>query len=698
MKIEIAKPERFSQSGKSLLRLIQNNDMPTLDLLVRESIQNSLDAWNKKDKNVLVEFNVGNFDSMKLAGSLEGITEGLNERYGASKQKYISISDSHTFGLTGDVNDPNGEDGNLQKLIYQICRAQEGEGAGGSWGIGKTVYFRVGIGLVIYYSRVKLDENVYEERMAASLVEDETKANALIPKYQDYKKRGVAWWGKQVRENLTVAITDSEEITNILDIFGLEAYTGNKTGTSIIIPYVNEERLLKHNIMEYSDIMGNQILPNWTKTVSSYLKMAIQRWYMPRLNNCHYTYGPYLTVRINDQILGGIDAKDEDIEPLFQLIQALYNRATIGNKEYDDIISDIESHTEDVSIRGCLKDTKSGVVAFTKVDKNTLKMIPPYNKFQPLMYLNKEYALSDVNRPIICYCRRPGMIVSYETVSEWTDGIPSTDGDHYIVGMYVLNSDNNLNPELSGIKLEEYVRQSELADHTSWTDINIKNTNPRIVGRIKKNVANKISKVYTEVEAVEKTSVNSGYSKFFGDMLLPPENFGKAPSPKKKDDKEKKEILQHRDITLSILSDRIKYQGSTIEIPFEIKTRFAVRMLNLNMLIVASDTGGTFDVKQWEENIGADLPFEVQDINLSLAQWEGDKICNDFCHLSEEKQSAGFRAFKCELTKSRVGEIIGMKMECEKAHRFSFKGTLKVLIKRNDYKVTIGATTERGDL
>ena len=126
MKIEIAKPERFSQSGKSLLRLIQNNDMPTLDLLVRESVQNSLDAWNKQDKNVLVEFNVGNFDSMELARHLEGITNGLNERYGASKQKYIAISDSHTFGLTGDVNDPNGEDGNLP-MLYKIgcCKGTE---------------------------------------------------------------------------------------------------------------------------------------------------------------------------------------------------------------------------------------------------------------------------------------------------------------------------------------------------------------------------------------------------------------------------------------------------------------------------------------------------------------------------------------------------------------------------------------------
>ena len=49
MKIEIAEPGRMTQSGSSLLKLIQNNNMPILDLLVRDSIQNSLDAKNEND-------------------------------------------------------------------------------------------------------------------------------------------------------------------------------------------------------------------------------------------------------------------------------------------------------------------------------------------------------------------------------------------------------------------------------------------------------------------------------------------------------------------------------------------------------------------------------------------------------------------------------------------------------------------------
>lgn len=66
MKIEIAEPGRMTQSGNSLLKLIQNNNMPILDLLVRESIQNSLDAKNEKDPYVTVEFLTGEFNKLSL--------------------------------------------------------------------------------------------------------------------------------------------------------------------------------------------------------------------------------------------------------------------------------------------------------------------------------------------------------------------------------------------------------------------------------------------------------------------------------------------------------------------------------------------------------------------------------------------------------------------------------------------------------
>lgn len=135
MKIEIAEPGRMTQSGNSLLKLIQNNNMPILDLLVRESIQNSLDAKNEKDPYVTVEFLTGEFNKLSLNNELEGIKDSLNKKYWKNEYKYIAVRDSNTVGLTGKMHYDEVTDnqyGNLLKLIYEISKPQEAEGAGGS--------------------------------------------------------------------------------------------------------------------------------------------------------------------------------------------------------------------------------------------------------------------------------------------------------------------------------------------------------------------------------------------------------------------------------------------------------------------------------------------------------------------------------------------------------------------------------------
>lgn len=194
MQIEIAKHERMSESGSSLLRLIQNTSTSRLDLLIRESLQNSLDAADGESNYVGVNFKVGEFDATTLNSFFEGIKDKLNARY-FGNYKYISIRDYNTSGLTGPIHFSevqNNNFGNLLKLVYEISKAQENQGSGGSWGLGKTVYFRLGIGLVIYYSRIINESGQYESRLAAALVEDERKTDTLIPKLAGVPQRGIA--------------------------------------------------------------------------------------------------------------------------------------------------------------------------------------------------------------------------------------------------------------------------------------------------------------------------------------------------------------------------------------------------------------------------------------------------------------------------------------------------------------------------
>lgn len=366
MKIEIAEPGRMTQSGSSLLKLIQNNNMPILDLLVRESIQNSLDAKNEKDPYVTVELLTGEFNKLSLNNELEGIKDSLNKKYWKNEYKYIAVRDSNTVGLTGKMHYDEVTDnqyGNLLKLIYEISKPQEAEGAGGSWGLGKTVYFRVGIGLVIYYSRIVNEQGQYESRLAASLVENEMENDSLIPALPGKSKRGIAWWGQEIGVNKTKPITDEQYIEKILKIFGMDPYDGNLTGTTIIIPYIDEHMLLENNQIEYKDGEDNIIRPFWRCSIEDYLKVALQRWYAPRLNNTKYPYGKFLRAKINKKGIGL-----DNMEPAFQIVQALYNRA-ISEEVCDDILNEdgVECKAEEIILRKVLETTKAGTVAYAKV-------------------------------------------------------------------------------------------------------------------------------------------------------------------------------------------------------------------------------------------------------------------------------------------------------------------------------------------
>ncbi|WP_112180336.1 hypothetical protein [Paraliobacillus zengyii] len=206
----------MAQTGSSLLRLIQNSHTPMLDLLIRESVQNSLDATKGINTPIRYDISVKPFNRDMGSKHFDGITESLNARYKEEEQQSIVIRDSNTTGLTGPLHQDYIKDdsfGNLLKLIYEISMPQEKKEAGGSWGLGKTVYFRVGMGLVIYYSRIKLDDGTYQSRLAACLVEDESKEDTLLPNKNNGLKRGIAWWGQSHSEISTKPLTDENQIS-----------------------------------------------------------------------------------------------------------------------------------------------------------------------------------------------------------------------------------------------------------------------------------------------------------------------------------------------------------------------------------------------------------------------------------------------------------------------------------------------------
>ena len=131
----------MEQSGSSLFNKLQNNNTPNLELLVRESIQNSLDAETKHDKSIKMKFIVDRFDGLEMNKCFPNIVNSLNKFTSNKNNDYIAIRDYNCVGLIGDFdflqkNSKSYENQNLYSG-FNIDKSQQKEGAGGSWGLAK---------------------------------------------------------------------------------------------------------------------------------------------------------------------------------------------------------------------------------------------------------------------------------------------------------------------------------------------------------------------------------------------------------------------------------------------------------------------------------------------------------------------------------------------------------------------------------
>jgi len=74
--------QSMAQDGYSILRSLQNKSLPMVDLLVRESIQNSLDATitGQDIRYTLVDYTVGDFDSREFSSLFELVGSKIHQR------------------------------------------------------------------------------------------------------------------------------------------------------------------------------------------------------------------------------------------------------------------------------------------------------------------------------------------------------------------------------------------------------------------------------------------------------------------------------------------------------------------------------------------------------------------------------------------------------------------------------------------
>ena len=134
-----------------------SDDLTDVLSLVRESIQNSIDARVDASAPVVVKFTLGHFDprSDPYAKYFEGLKAHLSSARGHvmaevlnSKGTFLSIEDFNTGGLGGytvnrmpDANEK--ADANFFYFVHAEGSTNKGDGKRGKWGIGKVVFPKV---------------------------------------------------------------------------------------------------------------------------------------------------------------------------------------------------------------------------------------------------------------------------------------------------------------------------------------------------------------------------------------------------------------------------------------------------------------------------------------------------------------------------------------------------------------------------
>lgn len=664
MKIEIGKIGKMTQSGSSLIRLIQNNEMPVLDLFVRESVQNSLDAAMHDAECVNVDFRIGSFSRPKLMKHFEGISESVEHRFPYTSYRLLEVKDKNTLGLTGPMHIKEMKDniyGNLQKLIYQISQSQQQEGAGGSWGLGKTVYYRLGMGLVIYYSRIKLETGAYQSRLAACLVEDENIPDALIPYVDSEPRLGIAWWGQDYGDGTTKPVTDESEIAELLEATGTLPYSGKETGTTVIIPFMRDDLLTTVEPVSENDENGlenNTISTWWSVSESKYITVSLQRWYAPRLSNRNYSHGSWLNASVN-----GDRITTDRMQPSFQVVQALYNRAVLAGKTFNstDILNGLDDvFLKEITTRGVFRDSSiAGWISYAKIRADQIGMSPPDNQYSPLVCYFGTEETGEGNPPVVMYTRKPGMIVGYESSGKWTEGIPRTPQNEYIIGIFVPNSGNMLQPLFGEIPLEEYLRKSEKADHASWSDWNQPHGKAPVIARIIRGIKGHITKSFSQKPAVTPAEKNIGLGRFLASVLMPPEGFGNHPgiTPPGSGANGGKPI-KARGISLKTIGSP-SYENEDVTIEYELKFDKKTKSANISLLVAGES--GSVEPDRWEsqDDIGKPFPLRLKKMTIEKISTgkAGPPRSPKNLFVSENDETCNLDGISIVVTKSKIYRI-----------------------------------------
>ncbi len=637
---EILRTDYGVSYGSVTLKSLQNDNVPELDLLVREAIQNSSDASLTQDgKSYSVNFMTGKFVPQQFNSFLNGLENVMDTKFPESEADFLEIRDTKTSGLTGSIKKEEikkDDHGNFFKLIYDTGKRQTISNAGGNWGFGKSVYYRVGIGIVIFYSRIKTSETQYESRLIITLVEDESKVDqngndlTLLNSIEPLSA-GKAWWGIRDGEDL-LPLSDQELIDSVIDVFGIKPFKNKETGTSIIIPYLKTKELLDGIIPVEADIkedVKEHFVNIWASSISAYLRLAIQKWYAPKIHNRElprFCENKWLLVSVDN-----VPISKQDMLPFFRLTQELYTTALAKSYDYEYTSEKFDNITTmPINIRSYFESGMgSGYLALIRLNQSDLNGTE--NVLSPYDYIGKFEADGGLNEPIVMFARDPGMVIDYAITGAWVKNVPPPDSpEEFLFAFYVPTTGKIIKkdlgvPEYAGKTLGAYLRECEASDHMAWVDP----VKMQIVQRIQKNTINAIIGHIKNSSVVNVDATASKLSNRLGKNLLPRVGYGKQKGSGGSGGGGGGTKITN--ISFQITSQVIR--GNEAEMDFVLKLMHGKKQAVISLMIASE--AGWIDAKSWMEDIGTEFPVcfrncFVDDIKTAVSDYpyEIKEECN----------------------------------------------------------------------
>jgi hypothetical protein len=262
----------------SITNLFAVTELDDVSVFVRETAQNSWDARDKSTaslgKGIDLDYRVRSI-TVALQASLDkvffkdatGEIKNKLNRHTREGQTYLIVQDKGTIGLAGPtLATEQGTKNNYVAFLLNIGQDHPDATTGGSFGFGKTVFFKASAPkTILVYTRTKNAQEVLESRFIGV---------TLHKTPGDKEHTGRHWWcepGKSNGIDIPRPII-GKEADKLAELIGIKPYEASETGTSITV-FGPEFENLKREGTNNPD----------PQTLADCLAEAANFWYWPRM-------------------------------------------------------------------------------------------------------------------------------------------------------------------------------------------------------------------------------------------------------------------------------------------------------------------------------------------------------------------------------------------------------------------------------